>query len=51
MLFFLGTISLVNLRIKFYAELRNRCFDLLYKLNNIDFNNTKIIYFNDIFFK
>ena len=39
------------LRIKFYAELRNRCFDLLYKLNNIDFNNTKIIYFNDIFFK
>ncbi len=39
------------LRIKFYAELRNRCFDLLYQLPNIDFNNTKIIYFNDIFFE
>ena len=30
------------LRIKFYAQLRNRCFDLLYKLHNIDFNNIKI---------
>ena len=39
------------LRIKFYAKLRNRCFDFLYKLPNIDFNNTKIIYFNDIIFE
>ena len=39
------------LRIKFYAKLRNRCFDFLYKLSNIDFNNTKIIYFNDIIFE
>ena len=39
------------LRIKYYAQLRNRCFDLLYKLHHIDFNNTKIIFFNDIFFE
>ena len=39
------------LRIQFYAQLRNRCFDFLYKLPNIDFNNTKIIYFNDIIFE
>ena len=38
------------LRIQFYAKLRNRCFNFLYKLPNIDFNNTKIIYFNDIIF-
>ena len=39
------------LRIQFYAKLRNRCFDFLYNLKNIDFNNTKIIYFNDIIFE
>jgi hypothetical protein len=39
------------LRIQFLAKLRNRCFDFLYKLPNIDYNNTKIIYFNDIFFE
>ena len=39
------------LRIKFLAELRNKCFDFLYELPNIDFDNTKIIYFNDIFFE
>ncbi len=39
------------LRIQFYAKLRNRCLDFLYKLPNIDFNNTKIIYFNDIIFE
>ena len=38
------------LRIKFYATLRNKCFDLLYDLH-IDFSNTKIIYFNDIIFE
>ena len=39
------------LRIKFYSELRNKCLDFLYELPNIDFDNTKIIYFNDIFFE
>lgn len=38
------------LRIKFYATLRNKCFDLLYDLP-LDFSNTKIIYFNDIIFE
>ena len=31
--------------------MRNRCFDLLYEIPNLDFNNTKIIYFNDIIFE
>jgi hypothetical protein len=44
-------VKCTPLRIKFYAQLRNRCFDLLYKLHHIDFNNTKIIFFNDIFFE
>ena len=39
------------LRIKYYAKLRNRCLDFLYELPNIDFNNTKILFFNDIIFK
>lgn len=39
------------LRIKFYSKLRNKCFDLLYKLPNLNFNKIKIIYFNDIYFK
>lgn len=39
------------LRIKYYAALRNRCLDFLYELPNIDFDNTKIIFFNDIIFK
>ena len=39
------------LRIKYYAQLRNKCFDLLYDLPNFDFDNTKIIYFNDIVFE
>ena len=39
------------LRIQFLAKLRNRCFDFLYSLPNLDFNNTKIIYFNDIIFE
>ena len=40
-----------KLRIQFYAELRNKCLEFLYELSNIDFNNTKIIFFNDIYFK
>ena len=39
------------LRIKFYAKLRNRCLDFLYELPNIDFDNTKILFFNDIIFQ
>ena len=39
------------LRIKYYSQLRNRCLDFLYKLPNIDFDNTKILFFNDIIFK
>ena len=40
-----------RLRIEFYAKLRNKCFDYLYELSNIDFNNTIVIYFNDVMFR
>lgn len=40
-----------HLRIQFYALLRNKCFEFLYELPNLDFNNTKIIFFNDVYFK
>jgi hypothetical protein len=39
------------LRVKYYSQLRNRCLDLLYDLSDIDFYNTKIIFFNDIVFE
>ena len=40
-----------RLRIEFYSRLRNKCFDYLYELPNIDFDNTIVIYFNDVIFK
>ena len=39
------------LRIKFYSQLRNRCLELLYDIPNLNFSNTKIIFFNDIIFE
>ena len=38
------------LRIDYYSKLRNKCLDFLYELPNIDFNNTIILFFNDIVF-
>ena len=38
------------LRIKYLATLRNRCFDFLYQIPDLDFNNLKIINLNDIVF-
>lgn len=38
-------------RIKFLAQLRNKCFEFLYEIPNLDFENTKIINFNDIIFR
>jgi len=40
-----------RLRIEFYSQLRNKCFELLYELTNIDYNNTMIIFFNDVIFR
>ena len=37
-------------RIKYLADLRNECFDFLYEIPNLDFENIKIINFNDIIF-
>ena len=39
------------LRIKFYSQLRNKCLELLYDIQNLNFSNTKIIFFNDIIFE
>ena len=39
------------LRIKFYSQLRNKCLELLYDLKNLNFSNTKILFFNDVIFK
>ena len=39
------------LRIKFFSILRNKCLDLIYELPNLNFENTKIIFFNDIYYK
>ena len=39
------------LRIEYYAKLRNKCLEFLYELENIDFNNTMILFFNDVVFK
>ena len=38
-------------RIRFLAKLRNRSLDFLYRIVDLDFSNTKIIFFNDIIFR
>ena len=38
-------------RIRFLAKLRNRSLDFLYSIVDLDFSNTKIIFFNDIIFR
>ena len=40
-----------RLRIEYFARLRNKCLQYLYEIPNIDFNNTIIIFLNDIVFK
>jgi len=40
-----------RLRIEYFAKLRNKCLEFLYEFPNIDFNNTIIIFLNDIVFK
>jgi hypothetical protein len=39
------------LRIKFYSKLRNKCLDFIYEIPNLNFENTKIIFFNDIYYQ
>jgi len=39
------------LRIIFYSILRNKCLNFIYEIPNLDFDNTKVIFFNDIYFK
>ena len=40
-----------RLRIEYFAKLRNKCLQYLYEVPNIDFNNTIILFLNDIVFK
>ena len=40
-----------RLRIEYYSQLRNKCFEFLYELKDIDYNNTMIIFFNDVLFR
>ena len=40
-----------RLRIEYFANLRNKCLEFLYELPNINFNNTIIIFLNDIVFE
>ena len=40
-----------RLRIEYFAKLRNKCLEFLYEIPNIDFNNTIVIFLNDIVFK
>ena len=35
-------------RIEYYSKLRNKCFELLYEVKNLNFENTIVIFFNDI---
>jgi len=39
-----------RLRIEYFANLRNKCLEFLYELLNVDYNNTIIIFLNDIVF-
>jgi len=36
---------------KYLAKLRNKSLDFLYTIKNLDFSNTKIIFFNDIIYR
>ena len=37
-----------RLRIEYYTRLRNKCLEFLYEVPNVDFNNTIVLFFNDI---
>ena len=43
-------IIIRDYRIKYLASLRNKCFELLYQIPNLNFKNVKVINFNDVVF-
>ena len=45
-----SSLKYTRLRIEYYAKLRNKCFEFLYEIENIDYNNTIVLFFNDIIF-
>ena len=44
-------LKITRLRIEYYSKLRNKCLDYLYEKKNIDFENTIVIFFNDVIFR
>ena len=48
---YFSTLKYTRFRIEYYSKLRNKCLELLYELPNIDYNNTIVLFFNDILFK
>ena len=47
---YFSKLMLTRLRIEYYAKLRNKCLEFLYEIKNIDFDNTIVLFFNDIVF-
>ena len=43
--------TLGPLKLVYYSLLRNKCLDFIYEIPNLNFDNTKIIFFNDIYYK
>ena len=41
----ISTLKLSPLRIEYYAKLRNKCLEILYQIENIDFDNIIILFF------
>ena len=39
------------LKLVYYSILRNKCLDFIYEIPNLNFENTKVIFFNDIYYK
>ena len=46
----LTSLKYTRFRIEYYAKLRNKCLEFIYELPNFDYNNTMILFFNDIIF-
>jgi hypothetical protein len=45
-----SVLKSTRFRIEYYAKLRNKCFEFLYEIENFDYNNTIVLFFNDVIF-
>ena len=48
---YFSTLKYTRYRIEYYAKLRNKCLELLYDLPNIKYDNTIVLFFNDVVFR